>query len=86
MGEPETKYWFRAKRYGWGWGLPSTWQGWVVLIVWIAVLLASTPLLRAYPVWVYAAFVIGMILALTAICFAKGEPPRWRWGDSDRPR
>ena len=23
-------YWFRAKEYGWGWGLPLTWQGWVV--------------------------------------------------------
>ena len=30
MNEPE-KYWFPAKRYGWGWGLPSTWQGWIVL-------------------------------------------------------
>ncbi len=23
-------YWFPAKTYGWGWGLPVTWQGWVV--------------------------------------------------------
>ena len=21
------RYWFPAKRYGWGWGPPSTWQG-----------------------------------------------------------
>lgn len=26
------KYWFSDKRYGWGWGLPSAWQGWVVLV------------------------------------------------------
>ena len=25
------KYWFPAKCYGWGWGPPSTWQGWIVL-------------------------------------------------------
>ena len=25
------KYWFPAKRYGWGWGPPNNWQGWVVL-------------------------------------------------------
>ena len=25
-----TKYWFPAKSYGWGWGAPSTWQGWAV--------------------------------------------------------
>ena len=23
-------YWFPAKRYGYGWGLPHTWQGWIV--------------------------------------------------------
>lgn len=27
------KYWFPAKRFGWGWGLPSAWQGWVVLLL-----------------------------------------------------
>jgi hypothetical protein len=26
-----SRYWFPAKRYGWGWGLPVTWQGWAVL-------------------------------------------------------
>ena len=32
-------YWFPAKRYGWGWGLPSAWQGWVVLLVYLAVII-----------------------------------------------
>jgi hypothetical protein len=27
------RYWFPAKTYGWGWGLPSTWEGWLVLVV-----------------------------------------------------
>jgi hypothetical protein len=36
MTEEEQKYWFRAKRNGWGWGLPGTWQRWVVLILWVA--------------------------------------------------
>ena len=27
----DPEYWFPAKRYGWGWGLPATWQGWTVL-------------------------------------------------------
>ena len=30
------QYWFPAKRYGWGWGLPSSWQGWIVLFIFIA--------------------------------------------------
>jgi len=26
------RYWFPARRYGWGWGLPTAWQGWVVML------------------------------------------------------
>ena len=32
------RYWFPAKTYGWGWGLPRTWEGWVVLGVYLALL------------------------------------------------
>lgn len=32
----ERKYWFPAKRYGWGWGLPVRWQGWVCLAAYMA--------------------------------------------------
>jgi len=31
----ESEYWFPAKHYGWGWGFPITWQGWLVLIAYI---------------------------------------------------
>ena len=34
-------YWFPAKRYGWGWGLPKTWQGWVGYSVYFALLVAG---------------------------------------------
>jgi len=27
------------------------------------------------------AFIIIMASALIAVCFIKGEKPRWRWGD-----
>jgi len=32
-------YWFPAKRYGWGWGFPITWQGWLVLLGFFALVL-----------------------------------------------
>jgi hypothetical protein len=32
------EYWFPAKRYGWGWGPPRVWQGWVVLAIFFALL------------------------------------------------
>jgi hypothetical protein len=25
--------------------------------------------------------VVGLVLVLLFICYAKGEPPSWRWGD-----
>jgi hypothetical protein len=34
----ERKYWFPAKRCGYGWGIPSSWQGWLVLAVFVALL------------------------------------------------
>jgi hypothetical protein len=78
----DRSYWFAAKRYGWGWGLPLTWQGWVVYALWIAVLLGSIRFLhlRQHP-FGHVAFLIGMIAVLLGICFWKGEPARWRWGD-----
>ena len=75
-------YWFRAKRYGWGWGLPATWQGWVVLILWAAIVLAGLALLNhRHQTAPKLAFVLVMALVLVLICYWKGEPPKWRWGD-----
>ena len=88
VGDPDRRYWFPAKRYGWGWGSPVTRQGWAVLIVWVIALAVGASLIvpNRHPA-LYAVFIIVMVGALTAVCYAKGEPPRWRWGDrDDRPR
>jgi hypothetical protein len=87
---PEKKnYWFPAKRYGWGWGPPCAWQGWVVMLLFILIGVGGSivvtlivppeqvPLLEI-------GFATFLILFLMGICWAKGEPPRWRWGDRDR--
>ncbi len=80
--EKQATYWFPAKTYGWGWGLPSVWQGWVVLAIAAALyllgFLAIDPNTRPL---LFAAFVTVVSIALVAVCMAKGEPPRWRWGD-----
>jgi hypothetical protein len=75
-------YWFPAKRYGWGWGPPVTWQGWLVTAAWFLILLAGVLLLdpHRHPIAILA-FVLLMSLLLLAICYAKGERPRWRWGE-----
>ena len=74
-------YWFPAKRYGWGWGPPNTWQGWLVMAL-FAILLAagSWKLLPAYGPPVFVAYSLVLSSILVAVCWIKGEPPAWRWG------
>ena len=75
------RYWFAASRFGWGWGLPTAWQGWAVYAAYVAVLgvLWFTVPPDVEPSR-YAALFTLVSLALVAVCWLKGEPPRWRWG------
>lgn len=83
MNDGDNNYWFRAKRYGWGWGLPITWQGWVVFVVWFAVLICAMRYFIPRRLAAFLIFTLVMTLVLLVICYQKGEPPRWRWGDRD---
>lgn len=68
------KYWFRAKRYGLGWGLPCSWQGWVFFLTWVAVLgIGAVELIPARP-FVFTLFLAGMTVILVLACYIKGEP------------
>ena len=76
--------WLPAKRYGWGWGLPSAWQGWVVLIGYFALVLGGIPFIQVTKGNVlYVAYVSVLTVALIAVCWLTGGPPRWRWGGRD---
>jgi hypothetical protein len=81
-----TEYWFPAKKYGWGWGPPNCWQGWVVVIGFVLLMLAGIPLIgpAAHPVR-FVAYMTVLSLALVLVCYARGEPPKWRWGEGRRP-
>ena len=75
----ETPYWFPAKLHGWGWGPPATWQGWVVLVLYILLLLGGAFYLL--PRSGNAAFVLyafAVTALLIAVCWVTGEPPGWR--------
>ena len=75
------KIWFPAKKYGWGWGPPNCWQGWVVIVIYVGLaaggaflfLLTSHPLL-------FISYMVALLLLLCVVCWLKGEKPRWRWG------
>jgi hypothetical protein len=76
----QTNYWFLAKRYGWGWGLPVTWQGWLATIIYVVALVITISLLSTQIIALSIALVIESGLMIL-VCYLKGEPPSWNWGD-----
>jgi len=84
MGRDDRDIWFPAKRYGWGWGLPATWQGWAVTAAYFVLLLIGVSGIdpeRQLPL--FMAWMIGWSAAFVAVCWWKGERPRWRWGGKE---
>lgn len=74
----QNQYWFPAKRRGWGWGPPTVWQGWAVLIgILVANIAAAAELLPLHVVG-FLCFVLATVILVLLICWVKGEPPAWR--------
>lgn len=71
--------WFRAKRLGYGAGLPIRWQGWVVMLGMAAGVGATELWLsRSHPL--LAALLVGLIVAVTlGITSRHTEGGPWRW-------
>lgn len=78
---PSSPYWFPAKRYGWGWGPPTRWEGWAVMAGYIVVLTIAGIVLAPRSMPLFFAFALVSVGVMIAVCYAKGEPPRWRWGE-----
>jgi len=74
----EDKAWFRSRKFGIGWALHKSWQGWLMLVAYLLLLGLGAGLLkerRAAGFFVYAAMLTAGALW---ICWWKGEPSRWR--------
>lgn len=76
------KIWFPAKKYGWGWGFPCCWQGWVVFAVWLILLICGAGIFLIVPQGIgwFVLYNIVLNAALFIVVLLKGEKPRWRWG------
>ena len=72
--QTEPKYWFPAKRYGWGWGVPSAWQGWLVMGAFLVLVLAGSflfpPGVQLSPYLAYVAVLCGLLIG---VCWAQGR-------------
>lgn len=75
--------WFAPKRYGYGAGLPISWQGWTLLTGYI-LLLAGGGFLIPYSLVAYAS-VVTMLTAAFVVVVAHTTKGgwRWRWGDNE---
>lgn len=72
------KYWFPAKKHGYGWGFPVTWQGWGVFVAYFTAVIVTLYLRSPYE---NSLLHIGLIFVYTTflfiICLIKGEKPSW---------
>jgi hypothetical protein len=85
MRSEQQHYWFRARRYGYGW-TPCTWQGWLVVGAFIVLFTGTVAgsIAAASVSGLLVALCAGasflLVIALIYVCYATGEPARWRWG------
>ena len=75
--------WFKPKRYGYGSGLPMAWQGWALLIGFLALLFAAS-LLIPYTLLGYISVVTILTVAFVVVVARTTRGGwRWRWGEED---
>jgi hypothetical protein len=73
--------WFPARRFGWGWGPPRVWQGWVALGTYVVMLaIGAVGIDPERQTGLFMGWMIGWTLAFIVVCWLKGERPAWRWG------
>lgn len=92
MEQTRKNYWFKARRYGWGW-TPVTWQAWFLIAIYMLVVTGAAVMLlpstKSEPANIVGivAFVLIFLSAtflLIGISMLKGERPGWRWNDKNK--
>lgn len=85
MDDKQT-YWFKRRRYGYGW-IPATPQGWLVVAGYLGLVLAGTYMIKDVPedeftreVGFFFAMMAVATVLLIRITMARGPKPHWRWG------
>lgn len=69
--------WFAPKKFGMGSGLPISWQGWLLTIVFLAVAAGAVILLGDRP-WAVTAIVVPAALMFMLIA-SRTTRGFWRW-------
>ena len=75
--------WFAPKRYGFGSGLPISWQGWAITLGFIAIALLTTLFFSRRPLAMFAILIPATALLLVVTARTTRGGWRWRWGEED---
>ena len=87
--------WFKSKKYGWGWGMPQTWQGWLSFGVFLAVWLVALKVyllptnaseISTSNLVTFMVIMLADVLGLLYVSFKYGEAPKWNWGTNSGKR
>lgn len=80
-------YWFKNKRYGYGW-TPARWPGWIVLgmylnlVIWLVIYADRNLLFEVEPSRFVLLILVATLLLIT-VCWRTGEPLKWNWGNKE---
>ena len=69
------QYWFRRKRYGYGW-TPDTWQGWLATAMFIVLVVAFSVTLENSTLGQFVftlLFLLVVTMAFIMVVYEKGE-------------
>jgi len=76
--------WFAPNSHGYGTGLPISWQGWVLLIGYLLIVLVGAAWLAPLSMIAYVA--LSATLTIAFVLIAKKTTRggwRWRWGEDE---
>lgn len=75
--------WFAPKRYGYGAGLPISWQGWTLTLGFVVLTVGLAIWLRGRPLQLFAAIVPLSVAFVVISARSTRGGWRWRWGEED---
>ena len=75
--------WFSAKRFGYGSAMPCSWQGWMVMITYFAIVIGSALAFAERPVILLSIIIPATIIFLVVAARTTKGGWRWRWGNKD---
>ncbi|MDO8295793.1 MAG: hypothetical protein Q7T19_05045 [Caulobacter sp.] len=75
------KPWFSSKRFGYGARLPCSWEGWLVVVAYLAIVFASAVTMTEGNEKLHFVIILFASVAFVVICARTTRGGwRWRWG------